>query len=206
MTNELNAMIQADLTAAYNGELNITLSQALAVIASHFYDPSVGLDREGNTVERNNLQWDQRLALQSLANFANKQLHDTSVNADGKVKGVVHKLDKARKYAQQIGRTLNGTEIDLQAGHRAADWIERLDYNKEVLEEFYYTAAYVYDNAVGETFKPYEGWTTAKPVNKISDSAMREVQDRLARLGIETSTEYTPQTDGVATSDEEVAA
>tara|TARA_B110000503_G_C7042820_1_gene368934 strand:+ start:411 stop:1028 length:618 start_codon:yes stop_codon:yes gene_type:complete len=205
MTTQLNDMIQSDLTAAYNGELNITLSQALSVIAAHFYDPSVGLDREGNSVERNNLQWDQRLALQSLANFANKQLHDTSVNADGKVKGVVHKLNKAMAYAKQLGRNMNGSEIDLQAGHRAADWIERLEYNKQVLEEFYYTAAYVYDNAVGETFKPYENWTTAKPANKVSDIALREMQDRLAALGVETTTDYVANTNGVDTQEVDVA-
>ena len=102
--------------------------------------------------------------------------------------------------------TINGTEIDLEAMNRAADWIERLEAEYDALEEMYHAAAAVYEAATGDDFKPYEPWTTQvqKPVP--TDSAkLAEVKARMASLGITVAETFTPNTDGVNTVEADVA-
>lgn len=203
MTN----LIQQDLDSALNGETEVTLAQAVATIAAHFHDPAMGQDRESGTyVERNQMGWSQRMAIQSLANMAWRQLYDTTVDKSSRVRGIHHKLDKARSYAKNLAMKLNGGEIDIEAMNRAADWIERLEVEYEALEEMFDTAAAMYEAATGDNFKPYEPWLKGqKEIPEADDAKVAEVQARMARLGITIAAPLELNTDGVNTVESDVA-
>ena len=201
MTN----LIEQDLNAAYNGEVEITLTQALSRIAAEFYDPAQRYNQQtGRYDDVNNLGWDQRLALQSLANFAWRQLHDTSTDKNGRVRGVAHKLSRAQAHLKQTLATAGGTEIDLNAIDQAAGWVERFEEQVTNLEDFYHSTAAVYEAATGDAFKPYEGWTTAK-AKTTTQVASTELQARLARLGMALPETTELQTNGVDTQEADVA-
>lgn len=203
MTN----LIQDELNNVITGETEVTLTQALARIAVQFHDPAMRLDQNtGAYNEVNNMSWSQRMAMQSLGNMAWRQMYDTGRDKNGRERGISHKLDKARTYAKEVAKQMNGTEIDLEAMNRAADWIERLEAEYDALEEMYHAAAAVYEAATGDDFKPYEPWTTNvdKPVP--TDSAkLAAVRARMAGLGIKVPERSAPNTDGVETSDADAA-
>lgn len=207
---EWNNTVEFDLNSAYRGESyvdpdqGITLVQAIARIAAEFYDPHQRYDREsGQYVESNAYDWDQRIALQSLGNFAWRQMHDTSTDNQGRVRGISHKLEKAKAHLKQTLAQADGTEISLAAINRAVDWVERFEAQLCNLEDFFHTAAAVYEAAVGEPFKPYEGWTAKKDTSKkaASETAKSELEARLAAMGLSLPDNYEPQTNGVETSE-----
>lgn len=195
------------LNAAYNGEINTTLAEALAVVAAHFYDPVQSVDMEGYATERNNFSWSQRMALQSVANMAYRQLYDTGLDSQKRVRGVAHKLDKARSYAKQTLRTATGgTEFDIQQVDRALDWVERLESEVAALDEMFHTAAAMYEAAVGEAFKPYAPWTAKSNGPRATNSDIADIRDRAARvLGEAFTPDVELQTDGVDTQEANVA-
>lgn len=203
----MNNLINIDLTAAYNGEDKVTLTQALARIAAEFYDPQMVMDRDSGTYsERNSQAWSQKLILQSIGNAAYRQLNDTAVGKDGRPRGIAHQLDRARNYAKALALRVTDTEIDLEALNRAADWIERLEAEASALEGTFYTCAAVYEAATGEDFKPYAPWENAVQKKTQASSAQAdEVTARLARLGISVKTETPLQTNGVETNERDVA-
>lgn len=203
----MNNLIQQDLDFALNGETQVTLAQAMAAIAAHFHDPALGQDQEsGRYIERNQMGWSQRMALQSLANMAWRQLHDTGTDKNGRARGIAYKLDSVRSYAKQLAMQINGGEIDIEAMNRAAGWIERLEVEQSALEEMYHTAAAMFEAAIGETFEPYEPWTKV-PSKKVKadDSQLADVKARMAKLGITVEETFTPNTDGVNTVEADVA-
>lgn len=203
MTN----LIEQDLHNVITGETEVTLVQAIARIAAQFHDPALRQDQQsGKYVEVNQMGWSQRMAIQSLGNMAWRQMYDTTTDKNGRVRGIAHKLDKARSYAKQLATQMNGTEIDIEAMNRAADWIERLEAEHSALEEMFHAAAAVFEAATGDSFKPYEPWSTARGQAKpADDERMAEVKARMASLGITVAEQYTPQTDGVATVEADVA-
>ncbi len=202
MTN----LINIDITKAYNGEDNITLTQALARIAAEFYDPQMVLDRDSGTYsERNAQAWSQKLILQSIGNAAYRQLHDTAVGKDGRPRGIAHQLDRARNYAKSLAMRVTDTEIDLEALNRAADWIERLEAEAGALQYTFNMTAAVYEAVTGEDFNPYAPWEKAVQKPKASSAQADEVTARLARLGISIKTEAPLQTNGVETNERDVA-
>ena len=203
MTN----LIQQDLDSALNGETEVTLAQAVATIAAHFHDPAMRQDQQsGRYVESNQMGWSQRMAIQSLANMAWRQMYDTTVDKNGRVRGVHHKLDKARSYAKYLAMRANGGEIDIEATNRAADWVERLEVEDTALEEMFHTAAAMYEAATGDNFKPYEPWVNGqKEVPQTDDAKLAEVQARMARLGITMASPLELNTDGVNTVEADVA-
>lgn len=201
MTN----LIEQDLNAAYNGEVEITLTQAISRIAAEFYDPSQRYNQQtGSYDDVNNLGWDQRLALQSLANFAWRQLHDTTTDKNGRVRGVSHKLSRAQAHLKQTLAIAGNQELDLIAVDQAADWVERFEVQVANLEDFFHSVAAVYEAATGDSFKPYEGWTTVKP-KTATQVASTELQARLARLGVALPEAIELQTNGVETQEADVA-
>lgn len=203
MTN----LINIDLTAAYNGEDNITLTQALARIAAEFYDPQMVMDRDSGTyTERNSQAWSQKLILQSIGNAAYRQLNDTAVGKDGRPRGITHQLDRARNYAKALALRVTDTEIDLEALNRAANWIERLEAEVCTLQDTFDTCAAVYEAATGEDFKPYAPWETAVAKKPAASSANADaVMARLALLGISVTPTADLQTNGVDTNERDVA-
>lgn len=203
MTN----LIQQDLDSALDGDTEVTLAQALATIAAHFHDPALGQDQEsGRYIERNQMGWSQRMALQSLANMAWRQLYDTATDKNGRVRGIAYKLDKARSYAKQLAMQLNGGEIDIEAMNRAAGWIERMEVEEAALAEMYHTTAAMFEAATGDDFKPYEPWSKGPASkSKADDSQIADVKARMAKLGITVEETFTPNTDGVETSDADAA-
>lgn len=199
-------VIITELNNSYTGEDGITLTQALARIAAQFYDPQNRQTQEGNWEEVNMQSWSQRLALQAVANMAWRQMHDTNLDRNKKPKGVAHKLDNARRYANQLGKVASDQELDIEAMNNAADWIERLEAEYSALEELFHAAAAVYEAAVGEDFKPYEPWTTDKKrTAKVDSGAARDVMDRLARLGVTVDVAPELNTNGVDTNEANVA-
>ena len=203
MTN----LIQQDLDSALNGETEVTLAQAVATIAAHFHDPAMRQDQQsGRYVESNQMGWSQRMALQSLANMAWRQMYDTATDKNGRVRGISHKLDKARSYAKQLASQMNGTEIDIEAMNRAADWIERLEVEHTALEDMFHTTAAIFEAATGDNFKPYEPWSKGQAsAPAADDSKVEEVKARMASLGITVAETFTPNTDGVNTVEADVA-
>ncbi len=203
MTN----LINIDLNTAYEGNDNITLTQALARIAAQFYDPNMVMDRDSGTyTERNAQAWSQKLILQSIGNAAYRQLNDTAVGKDGRPRGVAHQLDRARNYAKSLALRVTDTEIDLEALNRAADWIERTEAEVAALEEMFHTCAAVYEAATGEDFKPYAPWETAVQKKPAASSASADaVKNRLALLGINVAVDAPLQTNGVETNERNVA-
>ena len=205
--NTMTNLIQDDLNNVITGETEVTLIQALARIAAQFHDPAMRQDRDtGAYNEVNQMSWSQRMAMQSLGNMAWRQMYDTGTDKNGRERGISHKLDKARSYAKQLVTQTNGTEIDLEAMNRAADWIERLEAEFHALDEMYHAAAAVYEAATGDDFKPYQPWTTAvrKPASTDSDK-MSEVKARMQALGINMPEHSAPNTNGVETSDVDAA-
>ena len=195
--------------ASYN------LNQAICAIADHFDDPRQVYNKEKGTYElRNDMSWTQRLILQALADKAWSQQYDTRYDKNGKVRGISHKLDQAREYAKNLARRFNGTEFDIEAMNRAADWIERLESELQALDEFYHSVAAVYEFYTGDKHKPYEPWTTSKNAQSqsadspLADSAALEAaKARFAEIGIDINTDaaYEPQTNGVETTEEDLA-
>ena len=202
MTN----LINIDITKAYNGEDNITLTQALARIAAEFYDPQMVMDRDSGTYsERNAQAWSQKLILQSIGNAAYRQLNDTAVGKDGRPRGIAHQLDRARNYAKALAMRVTDTEIDLEALNRAADWIERLEAEAGALQYTFNMTAAVYEAVTGEDFNPYAPWERAVQKAQASSAQADEVTARLARLGISVKTETPLQTNGVESNERDVA-
>lgn len=202
----MNNLINIDITKAYNGEDNITLTQALARIAAEFYDPQMVMDRDSGTYsERNAQAWSQKLILQSIGNAAYRQLNDTATGKDGRPRGIAHQLDRARNYAKALAMRVTDTEIDLEALNRAADWIERLEAEAGALSEMFMTTAAVYEAVTGEDFTPYAPWEKAVQKAQASSAQADEVTARLARLGISVKTETPLQTNGVETNERDVA-
>lgn len=202
----MNNLINIDITKAYNGEDNITLTQALARIAAEFYDPQMVLDRDSGTYsERNAQAWSQKLILQSIGNAAYRQLNDTATGKDGRPRGMAHQLDRARNYAKALAMRVTDTEIDLEALNRAADWIERLEAEVCALQDTFDTTAAIYEAVTGDDFKPYAPWEKTVQKAQASSAQADEVTARLARLGISVKTETPLQTNGVETNERDVA-
>jgi hypothetical protein len=207
MTKELTSMIEEDMNNAYTGQADITFSQALARIAAEMYDPYNKFDNEtGVYVETNSHQWEQYFFLQNVANQVWASMYDTRTNKKGYVKGVAHKLEKARANLNKAAAQHDGTEISINNMNQAADWVERLQDKLTMFDEMYQQIAAMMDCATGIPHKPYEPWTTqldAKPT--ASTEAEAELAARLAEMGINISTGHVANTDGVATSDEDAA-
>lgn len=207
MTKELTSMIEEDMNNAYTGQADITFSQALARIAAEMYDPYNKFDNEtGVYVETNNHQWEQYFFFQNVANQVWASMYDTRTNKKGYVKGVAHKLEKARANLNRAAAQHDGTEISINNMNQAADWVERLQDKLTMFDEMYQQIAAMMDCATGIPHKPYEPWTTqldAKPT--ASTEAEAELAARLAEMGINISTGHVANTDGVATSDEDAA-
>jgi len=203
----MDNLINIDLNAAYNGEDNITLTQALARIAAEFYDPRMVMDRNSGTYTEVNAQaWSQKLILQSIGNAAYRQLQDTAVGKDGRPRGIEHQLDRARNYAKALGLRAGDMELDLEALNRAADWIERLEAETHALMSVYDTTAAMYEAATGEDFHPYAPWQTSMKKSAAASSAQAdEVAARFARLGIDIKPSATLQTNGVESNERDVA-
>jgi hypothetical protein len=200
-------LVNIDLNNAYTGKDDITLTQALARVAAEFYDPQMVMDHDkGTYYERNTQSWSQKLVLQSIANAAYRQLHDTAVGKDGRPRGLMHQLDRARNYASALGLRVSDTEIDIEALNRAADWIERLEAEVHSLETMFTTCAAVYEAATGDDFSPYAPWETSVKKKPAASSAKSdEVAARLARLGIVIKPEAALQTNGVESNERDVA-
>jgi len=207
MTKELTSMIEEDMNNAYTGQADITFSQALARIAAEMYDPYNKFDNEtGVYVETNSHQWEQYFFFQNVANQVWASMYDTRTNKKGYVKGVAHKLEKARSNLNKAAAQHDGTEISINNMNQAADWVERLQDKLTMFDEMYQQIAAMMDCATGIPHKPYEPWTTqldAKPT--ASTEAEAELAARLAEMGINISTGHVANTDGVATSDEDAA-
>ena len=207
MTKELTSMIEEDMNNAYTGQADITFSQALARIAAEMYDPYNKFDNEtGVYVETNSHQWEQYFFFQNVANQVWASMYDTRTNKKGFVKGVAHKLEKARANLNRAAAQHDGTEISINNMNQAADWVERLQDKLTMFDEMYQQIAAMMDCATGIPHKPYEPWTTqldAKPT--ASTEAEAELAARLAEMGINISTGHVANTDGVATSDEDAA-
>jgi hypothetical protein len=207
MTKELTSMIEEDMNNAYTGQADITFSQALARIAAEMYDPYNKFDNEtGVYVETNSHQWEQYFFFQNVANQVWASMYDTRTNKKGYVKGVAHKLEKARANLNRAAAQHDGTEISINNMNQAADWVERLQDKLTMFDEMYQQIAAMMDCATGIPHKPYEPWTTqldAKPT--ASTEAEAELAARLAEMGINISTGHVANTDGVATSDEDAA-
>ncbi len=207
MTKELTNMIEEDMNNAYTGKTDITFSQALARIAAEMYDPYNKFDNEtGVYVETNSHQWEQYFFFQNVANQVWASMYDTRTNKKGYVKGVAHKLEKARANLNKAAAQHDGTEISINNMNQAADWVERLQDKLTMFDEMYQQIAAMMDCATGIPHKPYEPWTTqldAKPT--ASTEAEAELAARLAEMGINISTGHVANTDGVATSDEDAA-
>lgn len=207
MTKELTSMIEEDMNNAYTGQADITFSQALARIAAEMYDPYNKFDNEtGVYVETNSHQWEQYFFFQNVANQVWASMYDTRINKKGYVKGVAHKLEKARANLNRAAAQHDGTEISINNMNQAADWVERLQDKLTMFDEMYQQIAAMMDCATGIPHKPYEPWTTqldAKPT--ASTEAEAELAARLAEMGINISTGHVANTDGVATSDEDAA-
>ena len=207
MTKELTSMIEEDMNNAYTGQADITFSQALARIAAEMYDPYNKFDNEtGVYVETNSHQWEQYFFFQNGANQVWASMFDTRTNKKGYVKGVAHKLEKARANLNKAAAQHDGTEISINNMNQAADWVERLQDKLTMFDEMYQQIAAMMDCATGIPHKPYEPWTTqldAKPT--ASTEAEAELAARLAEMGINISTGHVANTDGVATSDEDAA-
>lgn len=207
MTKELTSMIEEDMNNAYTGQADITFSQALARIAAEMYDPYNKFDNDtGVYVETNSHQWEQYFFFQNVANQVWASMYDTRTNKKGYVKGVAHKLEKARANLNRAAAQHDGTEISINNMNQAADWVERLQDKLTMFDEMYQQIAAMMDCATGIPHKPYEPWTTqldAKPT--ASTEAEAELAARLAEMGINISTGHVANTDGVATSDEDAA-
>jgi len=207
MTKELTSMIEEDMNNAYTGQADITFSQALARIAAEMYEPYNKFDNEtGVYVETNSHQWEQYFFFQNVANQVWASMYDTRTNKKGYVKGVAHKLEKARANLNRAAAQHDGTEISINNMNQAADWVERLQDKLTMFDEMYQQIAAMMDCATGIPHKPYEPWTTqldAKPT--ASTEAEAELAARLAEMGINISTGHVANTDGVATSDEDAA-
>jgi hypothetical protein len=207
MTKELTSMIEEDMNNAYTGQADITFSQALARIAAEMYDPYNKFDNEtGVYVETNSHQWEQYFFFQNVANQVWASMYDTRTNKKGYVKGVAHKLEKARANLNRAAAQHDGTEISINNMNQAADWVERLQDKLTMFDEMYQQIAAMMDCATGIPHKPYEPWTTQlddKPT--ASTEAEAELAARLAEMGINISTGHVANTDGVATSDEDAA-
>lgn len=203
----MDNLINIDLNAAYNGNDNITLTQALARIAAEFYDPRMVMDRDrGTYIEVNTQAWSQKLILQSIGNAAYRQLQDTATGKDGRPRGLEHQLDRARNYAKALGLRAGDMELDLEALNRAADWIERLEAEVCTLSDVYGHTAAIYEAATGEDFKPYAPWETSNKKSPAASSAQAdEVAARFARLGINIKPSATLQTNGVDSNERDVA-
>lgn len=207
MTKELTSMIEEDMNNAYTGQADITFSQALARIAAEMYDPYNKFDNDtGVYFETNSHQWEQYFFFQNVANQVWASMYDTRTNKKGYVKGVAHKLEKARANLNRAAAQHDGTEISINNMNQAADWVERLQDKLTMFDEMYQQIAAMMDCATGIPHKPYEPWTTqldAKPT--ASTEAEAELAARLAEMGINISTGHVANTDGVATSDEDAA-
>lgn len=198
-------LINIDVTAAYNGDTDITLAQAIARIAAEFYDPQMMMNQHsGAYEERNTMAWSQKIIIQSIANAAKRQLSDTNTNKDGRPRGLEHQLDRARNYTKSLAMTSGGGEIDLEALARAASWIERLEAEVSALTDTFDTAAAVYEAVTGEDFVPYTPWEKVAPKQPSSGKAA-EIKQRLALLGIDMDGQTVAQTNGVDTNERDVA-
>tara|TARA_R100000231_G_C5301395_1_gene157655 strand:- start:213 stop:905 length:693 start_codon:yes stop_codon:yes gene_type:complete len=199
---ELNEMINTDLQAAYTGEAQITLTQALARICAEFYDSRLRYDRESGTYkEVNDLYYSQMAMISALANNIWAQMYDTRVNKQGYIKGTKHKLDRATAQLKIVSKSCDGTEIALQAVDRAEGWVERLETQYAVQDEMYHTIAAMMEVATGITHKPLEPWTLDSGSESETDVKKDELIAKLAARGITLGEEgYVPSTDGVGDS------
>ena len=155
MTKTLIKMIEADMNNAYTGKDDITFSQALARIAAEMYDPYNKFDNEtGVYVETNSHQWEQYFFFQNVANQVWASMYDTRTNKKGYVKGVAHKLEKARANLNKAAAQHDGTEISINNMNQAADWVERLQDKLTMFDEMYQQIAAMMDCATGIPHKP----------------------------------------------------
>jgi hypothetical protein len=204
----MDNLINIDLNNSYTGKDDITLTQALCRIAAEFYDPSMVLDKDsGKYNERNAMSWSQKLVLQSIGNAAYRQLNDTSTGKDGRPRGIVYQLDRARNYAKSVVIRAGNMEIDLEALNNSANWIERLEAEVSALQTMIWTLGAVYEAATGEDFKPYAPWETAvqKKAPMQSSANADAVMTRLALLGIKVDIPQEMNTHGVETNERDVA-
>lgn len=198
---ELHEMINTELQAAYTGESNVTLTQALARICAELYDVRLKYDREsGQYKEHNNLGYAQMVTLSTLANSIWSQMYDTRVNSQGYVKGTAHKLDNATAKLKRVAKQCDGTEIALQEVKSVKDWVERLQGELAIMDEMYHTIANVMEVATGRAHKPLQPWTTAPQAQPEANVEADILASELAAMGISLGSEskaYVPETDGV---------
>lgn len=207
MTNELKAIITDDMNKAYTGQDDITLSQALARLAAEMYDPYMKFDNEKGTYSETNAnQWEQFFFFQNICNHAWAALYDTRTNKKGYVKGVQYKLDKAQAHLKQVSALYDGTEIALNNINSAEGWVRKLEAKVAMFEEMYHTTASMMSVATGFDHKPYEPWLTAEEAKpEASTHKEDELRAKLLERGIDLSVGHVANTNGVETSEQEVA-
>ena len=199
---ELNEMINTDLQAAYTGETQITLTQALATICAELYDVRLKYDPESGTYkDHNDLGYSQMVMISGLANNIWSQMYDTRTNRQGYIKGTAHKLDKATAKLKLVSKRCDGTEIALQEVAQAKGWVERLQVQYTIQDELYHTIAAVMEVATGRAHTPLEPWKTAPQAEPEANVDKDTLAAELAAMGITLGEEgYVPTTDGVGDS------
>ena len=201
MDKKLSKVINKELTDAYVGESNVTLSQAMACICATLYDPYQKLDNQKGTYEEvNSLNYQQMLLLSSMANTIWCQINDPTQNAKGYFKGARHEVDKARKSLERLNASNDGTEISLVAIDKADDYLSRQESKHALLDEMYHMFANFMEVATGYTHNPYEPWlhkpqaANAEPDTELEARVKAKLEARKMKLQTEG---YTPANDGV---------
>lgn len=203
MDKKLAKMINSDLKAAYTGEDNVTLSQAIARLCAEFYDPRMVFDNDkGSYTEENIHKWEQMFFLQNIANHLWAKMYDTRMDKKGYVKGVAIKLDRATQHLKNVIAKHDGTEISLNAIDQANDWQDRLQDKLAIYEEQYHMFADMMEVATGMAHKPYQPWTTAIDEAPAASSDKEDaLAAKLAEKGIDLKPTSVANTDGVETQE-----
>jgi hypothetical protein len=164
---------------------NITIDEAINVLANFFYEPEMKRIDDGTEIEVNALSYIQRRMLNSLC-YGAKQ---TLVNSKSSYQQAVDKVKLA-------ARAHRGDEISDNILNRAVSWAERLELQIAMLEEFADAANTAHLEHTGEAF--------TAPVKQPTTQGKRLVTEALANAAkyIEASDEPEPAESGVDLADE----
>lgn len=195
--------IEKLLAKANTGESEVTLEQAVARICAELHDPYMAFDNDkGTYYEANSMRWQQMMLLSAMGNSLYAQLYDTRVDKKGRVKGNVHKLDKAVAHVKRANAANDGTEIALVAIRDAIRWKKQLEIKVATLSELYDTVADFMEVATGMKHTPLEPWLKdGGDKQEASSELQMEVAKELAEMGMELNTKdgYEAKTNGVET-------
>lgn len=195
--------IEKLLDQANTGQSEVTLEQAVARICAELHDPYMAFDNDkGTYYETNSMRWQQTMLLSAMGNSLYAQLYDTRVDKKGRVKGNIHKLDKAVEHVKRTNAANDGTEIALVAIQDAIRWKQQLESKVAILSELYDTVADFMEVATGMKHTPLEPWLQDGGEKQAASSELQmEVAKQLAEMGIELNTKsgYEATTNGVET-------